>query len=398
MYHAFGARTYRLQKTEYRGGAVYFHLVKKHHECASCRSSAVGLDQMRSYSLRTVPIGGKPVFLVVALATLMCWNCGARQQEAREVAEPKKSYTRALGRLVNELSTKMTMLDIACYLGVGWDLVKSIIKERLQHRAKRRSWRGVRRIAIDEIAVRKGHRYMTIVVDLDSGRVLYFAEGKDHTSLKTFFQRLRRSRARLEAIAVDMSSAYLKAVNLYAPKGVLIVHDRYHVVAEMNGVVDKVRREEQNRLDAEGKKVIKGSRYLLLYGKEKLEKLPKKQKRLDALLEANELLHKVYLLKEDLRLFWSQESKDKADDFIHSWCSEARKLGNSNVTRIANTIEQRREAILAWYDHPITTGPLEGLNNKIKVLKRTAYGYRDQAFFGLRILFLHETRFKLAGS
>ena len=108
--------------------------------------------------------------------------------------------------------------------------------------------------------------------------------------------------------------------------------------------------------------------------------------------------HKVYLLKEDLRMFWAQKTKEKAREFVNNWCAEARSLSNSHVTTMASTIEQRLEYILAWYDHRITTGPLEGLNNKIKVLKRSAYGYRDQEFFGLRILFLHESEFKLAGA
>jgi len=397
MYHAFGARSYRYSKTEYRGGALYFHLVKKQHECASCRHQAVGLDQSRTCTLRTVPIGGKPVFLVVTLYTLICMNCGARLQERRDVADPKKSYTRAFARYVLDLSRKMTLADIARHLRVGWDMVKDIVKTSLEKRAKRRKWKHVRRIAIDEIAIRKGHKYMTVVVDLDTGQALYTAEGKDHTCLKRFFKKLRRSRAKLEAIAVDMSSAFLKAIKLYAPKDVVVVHDRYHVVAKMNEVVDKVRRDEQNRLEDEGKKVLKGSRFLLLYGKEKLAKQPKKKTRLDALLEANELLHKVYLLKEDLRLFWGQANKEKAEEFIRNWCVEARAVSNSHVTRMATTIEKRLEYILAWYDHPITTGPLEGLNNKIKVLKRVSYGYRDPDFFGLRILFLHESEFKLAG-
>ena len=325
-------------------------------------------------------------------------NCGSRLQESRDVAAPKKSYTRAFARFVLDFSKKMTMLDIARHLHVGWALVKGIIKSSLEKRAKRRRLKYVRRIAIDEIAIRKGHNYMTVVVDLDTGQALYTAEGRDHTCLEKFFQKLRRSKAKLEAIAVDMSSAYLKAIKLYAPKEVAIVHDRYHVVAKMNEVIDKVRRDEQNRLDNEGKKVLKGSRYILLHGKEKLDKHPEKKARLNALLEANELLHKVYLLKEDLRMFWAQETKEKAKNFILTWCAEARSLSNRHVTTMASTIEKRLEYILAWYDHPTTTGPLEGLNNKIKVLKRSAYGYRDQDFFGLRILFLHESEFKLAGA
>jgi transposase len=346
--------------------------------------------------VKTLPIGKKPVFLVLLLHVLKCKDCGAILRESRDVADPLKSYTRKFAQLVLELSKEMTIQAVARYLGVGWDLVKSIIKENLERKVKRRSFRKVRYIAIDEIAVHKGHHYMTVVVDLETGQVLFTAKGRDHECLKPFFQRLRHARAKLKAIAVDMSSAYMKAIKQYGPKGVAVVHDHYHLVSNMNDVVDKVRRDEQNRQEKEeDQKLIKGSRYLLLRGKEKLAKLPDKQSRLDALLEVNETLHKVYLLKEDVRLFWSQPSKEDATSFINQWIMEARAMGNAHVSSFATTIEKHINGILAWYDYKITTGPLEGLNNKIKVFKRAAYGYRDADFFGLRILFLHETSFKL---
>ena len=128
----------------------------------------------------------------------------------------------------------------------------------------------MRRIAIDEIAVRKGYKYMTVVLDLDTAAVLYTALGKDQRALAGFFARLRRARAKLEAIAVDMSPAYARAIKEYWPGEVAIVHDHYHVVSNMNEVIDKVRRDEQNRLEGEGKQLIKGARYLLLRAKEKL--------------------------------------------------------------------------------------------------------------------------------
>ena len=165
----------------------------------------------------------------------------------------------------------------------------------------------------------------------------------------------------------------------------------------MNEVVDEVRRDEQNRLEGEGKKVIKGSRYLLLSAQENLAQEPEKQNRLDDLLEANSLLNTVYLLKEDLRLLWSQHSKEDARHFLDGWLVNARSVGDAHLTRFADTMDRATESILAWYDYRITTGPLEGLNNKIKVLKRMAYGFRDQVFFGLRLLFIHETKFRLTG-
>lgn len=399
MYHAFGATKHNYLSTEYRGGAIYFHIETKagKRRCVECRSRDVILSGRATYTLRSLPIGARPIFLVLHLHVLECKSCGVIRQEDRLLANPLKTYTRAFGWFVVDLCKKMTISDVAHHLRVGWHMVKNILRDHLERCAAKRSWRGVRRIAIDEIAIRKGHRYMTVVVDLDTGQVLFTAEGRDHTSLKPFFQRLRRARAELKAIAVDMSSAYLKAIKEFGPPGVAIVHDRYHVVSNMNHVIDQVRRDEQNRLEEEGKKVLKGARYLLLYGKEKLAEKPDKQARLDELLAANETLHKVYLLKEDLRLFWSQDSKTEAKTFIKTWLEQAEGLDNPHLNRFAKTIGQRIDAILGWYDDPITTGPLEGLNNKIKVLKRSAYGYRDQVFFGLRLLFLHETKFRLSG-
>jgi len=402
MYHVYGARTYRYLKTEYRGGAVYYHVVKKdrHRRCIECKSRDVTFDSFGEVTIKTVPSGSKQVFLVLHLRVLKCRDCGAKRQESRDVAEPRKSYTRQFANYVLDLAKYMTIKAVARHLRVGWDLVKDILKSNLRRKAKRRSWRKVRRIAIDEFAIRKGHDYMTVVLDLDTGHILYVAEGKDQECLKPFFRRLRHARAKLEAVAMDMSSAYIAAVRDYWPKPVAIVHDHYHLVANMNEVITKVRREEQNRLESEEKKVLKGSRYLLLAGREKLEKeKPEKVPRLDELLSANETLHKVYLLKEDLRAsFWSQPTKDEARTFIEGWIAEAKSLELATLTTFAETVESRIDSILAWYDHPITTGPLEGVNNKIKVLKRVAYGYRDIEFFTLRLLFLHETKTEMAGA
>jgi transposase len=402
MYHVFGARTYRYLRTEYRGGAVYYHVEKKdrYRRCVECNSRNITFDSLSQVTVKTLPIGSKKVFLVLHLRVLKCRDCGAKRQESRDVADSRKSYTRQFAQYVLDLAKHMTIKAVAWHLRVGWDLVKDIIKSDLRRKAKRRSWRKVRRIAIDEFAIRKGHDYMTVVLDLDTGQILYAAEGKDQKCLKPFFHRLLRAQAKLEAVAVDMSAAYVNAVEEYWPKPVAIVHDHYHLVSNMNEVVTKVRRDEQNRLEGEEKKVLKGSLYLLLSGREKLEKeKPEKIPRLDKLLAANETLHKVYLLKEDLRVsFWSQPTKDKAREFIEGWISEAKSLEIKPLTTFAETVESRIDHILSWYDHPITTGPLEGVNNKIKVLKRVAYGYRDIEFFTLRLLFLNEAKVEMAGA
>jgi transposase len=136
----------------------------------------------------------------------------------------------------------------------------------------------------------------------------------------------------------------------------------------------------------------------LLSGLEKIYDDEDKYTRLESLLELNETIHKAYLLKEDLRLFWEQDCRHEAEQFIKIWIKEARSLENQRLDAMANMIESHLECILNYYEYPISTGPLEGINNKIKVLKRAAYGFTDMEYFKLRILFIREASFTLVGA
>jgi transposase len=291
----------------------------------------------------------------------------------------------------------MSLSAVAQHLKLDWHLCKQILVENLQKRKDRRRLRHVRRIAIDEIFVKSPYQFLTVVIDLDSGQVLHVGRGKDQAALSPFFVRLRAVRGRLLAIAVDMSAAFLKAIQQEGPKDVLIIHDRFHIMKLMNKVLDQVRRSEQNRLEAEGKKVLKGGRYLLLRNRCSVEEDPDDKNHLEQLLLANATLHKVYLLKEELRLLWEQPAQLSAYWLLQNWLATARALKIRALSRLCDTLAAAQDRILSWYLCPISTGPLEGVNNKIKVLNRRAYGHRDLDFLALRILFIHETQFKLTG-
>ena len=402
MYHAFGLKAYRYMRAKYVSGAIFFHVKKKeaYQYCTNCRSRDVTLAGRTKRIWHSLPIGLKPTIIVAHLHRLSCHSCGLTRLESFEVADPRKGYTRAFCRYVVEMARHMTKSAIAAKLKfVGWNTIKAIITDDLKKRLKRRRLNKVRFIAIDEMAVRKGHRYLTNVVDLETGEVIYSVEGRDTECLRPFFAKIKRSRkARLEAIAVDMSSAYLKAIELYAPAGVKIIHDRYHLVANMNRVLDEIRRDEYRRKSGPEKAVMKGSRYLLLSAFENIYDDEEKYSRLESLLGLNETIHKAYLLKEDLRMFWEQGSRKDAQQFIKTWLKEVRSMENSHLDKMANMIENHMEQILNHYDYPISTGPLEGINNKIKVLKRAAYGFRDMEYFKLRILFIREASFALVGA
>ena len=288
----------------------------------------------------------------------------------------------------------MTILDVARHLGVSWDVVKDIQKRDLSRRYAKPKLKGLRQIAIDEIAVAKGHRYLTVVLDLESGAVVFVGEGKGGDALKPFWRRLRRCRAKIEAVAMDMSPAYHDAVSTHLSEAT-IVYDHFHVIKLFNDKLSDLRRSLYHKAQDEQKKVLKGSRWLLLKAAENLDPQRNEEARLEEALKLNKPLAMAYYLKEDLRQFWDQSGKRFAGAFLNDWIRRAEASGVKMLQQMAKTLESRRSGLLAYYDYPISTGPLEGTNNKIKTMKRQAYGFRDQEFFKLKILAIHEAKYAL---
>ena len=398
LYHGFGVRGYKYLKTEYRAGAVVFHIEKAAEKqcCAVCGSHSVIKKGGVVREVRTLPIGGKKVFLALHLHRLLCRSCGALRLEPLLVAFAKKRWTKALGRYVVELLRRATVQDVAMHLGMSWDTVKQIHSWALKRKFKRRRIKQLRYIGVDEIAVRKGHQYLTVVVDLRTGQVVWVAEGRTIESLEPFLRRLKRARAPIEAIAMDMWPAYISAVlKHYCYK--VIVFDRYHVVADCNKVIDELRRQEAAAASKDDEPVYKGVRYLLLKGGEKIKDGTKARARLERLLSLNQSLNTAYIMKEELRAFWNCDSRHEAEDYLSNWLQKAWASAIPLLKQFANKLAAHRTGLLNYFDHRITTGKVEGLNNKIKVLKRQAYGYRNIDYFKLRIYFLHESRYALIG-
>jgi transposase len=312
-------------------------------------------------------------------------------------ADPRRRYTRGFARYVLELSRSMTIKDVADHLRTGWDTVKEIQKKHLVRHYSRPSLASLRNLAIDEIATRKGHVYMTVVLDLESGVVVFVGDGKGADALLPFWKRLRASRARIEAVAIDMSEAYIKAVTTHLPDAAL-VFDRFHIVKLLNEKLTQLRREVyREAIDGLGKQVLKGTRWLLLKHPENLDESRNEKARLEEALQLNATLATAYYLKDDLRQLWQQPHRTAARNFITSWYLRAMQSGIRVLQQFARTLTGAMWGILNWFRHPISTGPLEGTNNKIKTMKRQAYGFRDQEFFKLKILALHETKYALVG-
>ena len=399
LYHAFSVREYSYMKTEYVEGGVTFTIRRKAEtcRCAACGSQHVWRQGSVTRPFHTLPIGSKPVTLMAEIPRLLCHDCGKTRQAVVGFAEPRRTYTKSFERYVLELSQHMTIKDVAEHLGVSWDVVKDIQKRYLYKKFAKPKLKHLQQLAIDEISVGKGHRYVTIVLDLESGAVVHVGEGKGGDSLIPFWKRLRASGAKIKAVATDMSPAYIDAVMTHLPKATL-VFDRFHVIKLYNEKLSDLRRELYRELtDTMQKDALKGVRWLLLKRPENLDASRNEPKRLKEALRLNEPLAIAYFLKDELNEVWEQEDEEAAQSLLMDWILYAESTGIRMLHKFAKTLRLHATGILAYYDYPISTGPLEGTNNKIKTMKRQAYGFRDPEFLKLKILGIHETRYALVG-
>ena len=214
IYHAFGLKGYEYVHQQFVGGSIAFRIRPKSKlvRCSRCKSYQVIRRGVSERMLRTLPIGLKPVWLLVEVPRVACLACGSLARIHLGIAAIRRWYTHAFERFVLCLTKVMTLKDVSALLGIGWDCVKDIFKRYLERRFARPSLSRLRYIAIDEISVKKGHKYLTLVMDLQSGAVVFVGDGKGAEALVPFWKELRRVRAKIQAVATDMSSAYIGAV------------------------------------------------------------------------------------------------------------------------------------------------------------------------------------------
>jgi transposase len=399
LYHGFGIVGYQYVSQHFHQGQVNFRITQARDRlrCPQCGCDDIWMRGHQERTFRTLPIGGKPTSVTLDVARVWCPPCDSVRQVKIAFADPKKRYTRSFARYALELSRHMTIKDVAEHLQVSWDTIKDIQASNLQRRFGKPKLHNLKQIAIDEINIGKGQRYLTVVLNLLSGVVVFVGDGKGGDALKPFWKRLRRARARIKAVATDMSSAYIAAVRDNLPQAVH-VFDHFHVVKLFNEKLTAFRRELYHQASSdEERKILKGTRWLLLKNPENLDTDRDERQRLEEALRLNEPLSVAYYLKEDLRQIWSQPDRRTARRVLRDWLARARASGIRMLVQFADTLEGYQEGILNYYKYPISTGPLEGTNNKIKTMKRQAYGFRDHEFFKLKILGLHETKHALVG-
>jgi transposase len=352
--------------------------------CSVCGEDGGRVHTYDTRRVRDLNLAHARVELVVPNRKLRCANCRTIRTEGHSFLDPYRRYTLRFERAVADLCRHLPIKQVAEHYDLTWHAVKEIDKRRLEREVGTPCYDGLRRLGVDEVAVHKGHTYLTTVLDLDTGRIVWVGKGRTEATLSSFFEELTpEQRQSIEAVASDMASGFRSAVEKACPHAAQ-VYDLFHVVAKYSReVVDVVRLDEAKKQDEAGRKLIKGSRYLLLKNDSNLRESQRQD--LHMLLAANETLNTVYVLKDQLKQIWSCTDPASAKQALDHWCTLAEQSGITPLATFARNLRRHEKGIVNHSVYPLHTGRLEGINNKIKVIKRQAYGFRDDAYFILKI-------------
>ena len=354
-------------------------------QCGHCGRPTRSVHDQQDRRVRDLPVFQHRVELIVPRLRVACPACGPKLERLCWL-EPYARVTRRMGESVAQLCKVASIRHVANYFDLDWKTVKKLDFTSLQRELGPLDLDGLEVIGMDEFAIQKGHRYATVIVEPTRKRVLWVGRGRGRADVRPFFELLGPQRCKqLRAAVMDMNAGYEIEVKRHCPKAA-IVFDLFHVVAKYaREVIDRVRVDRANELRADkpARRVVKGARWLLLKNAESLQ--PGQDIQLKELLAANRALFVVHVLRDALKDLWSYRHPGYAQRAWNSWYAKARRSRIEPLKRFAANLRPYLPGILAHCRFPMGTNLIEGINNKIKVIKRMAYGFRDDAYFFLKI-------------
>jgi transposase len=354
--------------------------------CSHCDAQAATIHESCCRLVRDLPMAGMAVFLHVHISRLRCANCCRCCTQRISWLDRHARVTRRLAEFAARWSDKLPISHVCELTGLHWTTVRQVHRQDLQRRLAALPPPQPTRLVMDEFALFKGHRYATVVLDADTRRVLWVCEGRSREAIRPFFLWLGPERCgQVRAVAMDMNTAFDLEVKRHCRKA-KVVYDLFHVIAKYGReVIDRVRVDEANRLrhDKAGRQYVKRARWLLLRSPVNVpaEQAPK----LAELLAANQALMTVYVMRASLKELWQPTDPRRWRTAWRAWHAMAISSAIEPLVRFAKRLKLYWRGILARMRWPMHTGQLEGINNRIKVMKRMAYGYRDSDFFFMKI-------------
>jgi len=386
-----GWEGYRVERVVWPEGSsrtlsIYLKPTAKVMHCEQCGARCRQVHETTIRRVRDLPLFEYRVVLHVPRRRLWCEQCGGPRLERLAWLGRYQRVTDRLAQACSQLLQSSNVQAVARFFDLGWHTVKTLDKARLRESVCEPDWSRIEYLAMDEFALHKGHRYATVVVDPIGRQVLWIGPGRSRETAQAFFEQLPPGVAqRIKAVAIDMTTAYELEIQDHCPQAE-IVYDLFHVVAKYGReVIDRVRVDQANQLrqDRPARRIIKSSRWLLLRNRDNLDR--QQAVRLDELLQANQPLLTVYVLRDELKRLWFYRKPAWAKQAWNHWCEQAEQSGIACLHTFAQRLKGYLHGILARCRHPLNTSIVEGINNTIKVIKRRAYGYRDQEYFFLKI-------------
>jgi len=337
--------------------------------------------------VRDLSCGDTRIYLEIEVRRVQCRSCGKVKTERLEFLADNPFYTKRFAHYVGRRCRQATIKDIASELKLDWDTVKTLEKQYMREQLARAGTPGPKAIGIDEISIRKGHTYRIVVSDLIRRRPIWFGgEDRSEASLAQFYDFLGEKKTKGIRLAVmDMWRPFRNATAAHAPQAA-VLFDKFHIMRHLGEALDKVRKAEYARLSGKDRSYIKGQKYTLLSHRENLSMEGKKA--LKTLLAANKRLNTAYLLKESFGQLWDYEREGWARRFFENWRNSLKWQRLEPYEKFAAMIDRHWDGIAAYCkpENKVSLGFVEGLNNKIRVLQRRAYGLRDEEYLQLKIL------------
>lgn len=346
--------------------------------CSGCERKRPGYDTLAPRRFEFVPLWGIPVFLVYPMRRVSCRECGVRV-EAVPWGSGKRQLTDTYAWFLAGWAKRLSWTEVAKAFHTSWEKVYRAVELAVAWGRAHQSLDGIRAIGIDEIQWQRGHRYLTLVYQIDAGcrRLLWVGRDRRVKTLLRFFRWFGKQRsAALHYICSDMWRPYLKVIAKQAAQAAHVL-DRFHIMSMLSKAIDDVRAQEVKALKAGGyEPVLRRSRWLLLKRPENLTE--KQEPRLAELLQYNLRSVRAYLLKEDFQCFWEYRSPYWAGVFLERWCTRAMRSRLEPMKKVARGLRRHRGLILNWFraKGAISAGTVEGFNNKAKLTMRRAYGFR----------------------
>jgi transposase len=346
--------------------------------CSECMCRARHIYDHRRREWRHLDCAGMEVTLIYRQRRVDCRRCGEVRAELVPWADPGSRFTRDFEDQAAYLAQVMDRTTVSKMLRIAWRTVGAIVQRVVARLGPRDRLEGLEHIGIDELSYRRHHEYITVVVDHVKARVVWAGEGKSAATVEKFFDALGPERtAAIKTVTIDMSRAYIEAVENMAPQA-KIVFDRFHVQRMAQDAVDKVRREQVRLLGGtDDASALKKTRWALLKNPWNLTAI--EEEKLAEVQRVNRPLYRAYLLKETLAALFDCRQINVAREKFLDWCGWAARSRLAPFKKLAGTIRRHIEGILAFISTGLSNGTIEGLNGKIRTITRRAYGFHSAA-------------------